>query len=60
MEEINSLDWEEPIDNAQIKKSTQDVVKEAKNRQKRYEQNTEQRLFWLNGWFGLPLFGWFQ
>lgn len=45
MEEINSLDWEEPIDNAQIKKSTQDVVKEAKNRQKRYEQSTEQRLF---------------
>ena len=45
MEEINSLDWEEPIDNAKIKTSTQDVVKEAKNRQKRYEQNTEQRLF---------------
>lgn len=37
MEEINSLDWE--------KEATQDVVKEAKNRQKRYEQNTEQRLF---------------
>ena len=62
MEEINSLDWEEPIDNAQIKKSTQDVVKEAKNRQKRYEQSTEQRLFlakwvvWTSSiWLGMVL-----
>ena len=45
MEEINSLGWKENIDDAQTKKSLEDVDKKEINRQKRYEQNTEHRLF---------------
>lgn len=45
MEEFNSLDWEKTIDNTKVKKSLEDVDKKEINRQKRYEQNTEQRLF---------------